>query len=87
MCRCSYATQDRTIVATFNFNGEDQWGDTIITRIYEQYSRLSELLLEGHTTRIDDLVLSFDPALLVSAACDNIFNLWMFKPLLASFHV
>jgi len=83
-----WTTNDKTIVAPFNFS--DPYN--IIQTIYEFDASTLETVgapFQGHTNYITGLALSSDCALLVSASEDDTIKLWAFesRQLLASFNV
>ena len=82
-----WTTNDRTVVAVFNFSNSDD-----SDKVYEFDPSTLDTVgvpFKGHTTHINDLALSFDCTLLVSAAHDHTIKLWAFesRQVLASFNV
>lgn len=80
-----WTNRNKTIIAAFTFTFDDA------TTIYEFDALTLETVgaaFEGHTKIVRGLALSFDNALLASAADDNTIKLWAFesRQLLASFN-
>ncbi|KAG2349167.1 WD40 repeat-like protein [Suillus weaverae] len=87
-----WTSKDKTIVTAFSFNVSNSTSDRDLETIYEfDASTLKKVgtPFEGHTSLVTGLALSFDCALLASAANDQTIKLWAFesRQLLASFDV
>jgi hypothetical protein len=87
-----WTAQDKTIITAFSFNSSNDVSTSDLKTIYEfDASTLKKVGVpfKGHTELVTGLALSFDCALLASAANDFTIKLWAFesRQLLASFVV
>jgi WD40 repeat protein len=87
-----WTTKDKTIVTAFSFNFSNHMSSQDLKTIYEFDTSTLQTVgapFEGHTDLVTGLAISFNCALLASAACDQTIKLWAFesRQLLASFEV